>query len=102
VITAQEDGAKPLAPNPAIIIGDAPWDAGYEVYSGVLRGFQFYDTVLTPDEIQREIDNPGSVRTPWYLNLNPTPSDISDKSGNGHNPAWVNANRPALWTGQQQ
>lgn len=97
VLTAQ-DGRKPLAPNPAIIIGDAPWNAGYENYSGVIRGLQFYDVVLTPDEIQREIDNPGSVRKPWYLNLNPTPADISDQSGNGHHPAWVGTNRPALWT----
>ena len=97
VIVAQ-DNAKTLAPNPAIIIGDAPWNAGFENYSGVLRGFQFYDVVLTEDEIQREIDSPGSVHQPWYLNLNPTPADISDKSGNGHHPAWVGANRPALWT----
>jgi hypothetical protein len=98
VLSAQ-DNAKTLAPNPAIIIGDAPWNAGFENYSGVLRGFQFYDVVLTEAEIQQEIASPGSVRKPWYLNLNPTPTDISDKSGNNHNPAWVGPNRPKLWKG---
>ena len=97
VLTAQ-DNARIPPPNPAIIVGDAPWNAGFENYSGVLRGFQFYDVVLTEEEIQREIESPGSVRQPWYLNLNPTPADISDKSGNNHHPAWVGSNRPALWT----
>ena len=36
----------------------------------------------------------------WYMNLNPTPSDIGDKSGAGHNPAWVGSARPQLWSGQ--
>jgi hypothetical protein len=35
----------------------------------------------------------------WYLNLNPRPDDISDKSGRGHHPAWVGNERPRLWTG---
>jgi len=87
------------APNPAIMVGDNPWNPGEEVYDGVLRGFQFYDVALTPSEIVQEIAAPGSVRQPWYLNLNPTPTDISDKSGNGHHPAWVGNLRPTLWTG---
>ncbi|HKJ74721.1 MAG TPA: hypothetical protein VKA19_11445 [Alphaproteobacteria bacterium] len=85
--------------NPALTFGDAPWNPGNEIWDGYLRGFQIYDALLTPAEITSEISTPGSVRTPWYLNLNPTPSDISDKSGNGHDPAWVNTNRPALWEG---
>ena len=85
------------APNPAIMVGDNPWNPGEEVYDGVLRGFQFYDVALTPSEIAQEIAAPGSVRQPWYLNLNPTPTDISDKSGNGHHPAWVGTERAALW-----
>ena len=83
--------------DPAIIIGAAPWKAGYENYSGVIRGLQLYDALLTPDQIDRELATPGSVRTPWYLNLNPTPTDVSDKSGNGHHPGWANENRPGLW-----
>lgn len=34
-----------------------------------------------------------------YLNMNPTPSDVTDKSGAGHNPSWANGNRPTLYTG---
>lgn len=85
--------------DPAIIIGDAPWNLGREIPNAVLRGYQFYDAVLTPAQIAQEIASPGSVRTPWYLNLNPTPGDVADKSGNGHNPAWVGSVRPGLWTG---
>ena len=87
------------APNPAIMVGDNPWNPGAEVYDGVMRGFQFYDVALTPSQIAQEIAAPGSVRQPWYLNLNPTPTDISDKSGNGHHPSWVGSARPTLWTG---
>lgn len=87
-------------PVPALTWGDAPWQPGEEVWNGVLRGFQFYDVVLSPAEIAAEIANPGSVRTPWYLNLDPTPADITDKSksGNGHHPEWVGTERPSLWT----
>ena len=34
----------------------------------------------------------------WYLNTNPTPNDISDKSGKGHHPVWVGSKRPGLYT----
>ncbi len=98
VVTA-ENPSKPAASNPAIIVGDAPWNAGYEIPNAIIRGFQYYDVKLTVSEIAQEIAAPGSVRRPWYLNLNPTPSDISDKSGNGHHPSWVGPGRPALWTG---
>jgi len=87
------------APNPAIMVGDNPWNPGEEVFDGVMRGFQFYDVALTPSEIAQEIAAPGSVRQPWYLNLNPTPTDISDKSGNRHHPGWVGTERPTLWKG---
>jgi chitodextrinase len=30
--------------------------------------------------------------------MDPTPTDISDKSGNGHNPVWVGNERPTLFT----
>jgi len=81
------------------MVGDNPWNPGAEVWSGVLRGFQFYDAQLTPSQIAQEIAAPGSARQPWYLNLNPTPTDISDKSGNGHHPSWVGNLLPTLWTG---
>lgn len=85
-------------PVPALTWGDAPWQPGREVWCGVLRGFQIYDAALSPEQIRAEIASPGSVRTPWYLNLNPTPTDITDKSGNGHNPEWVGQERPSLWS----
>jgi uncharacterized protein YjdB len=98
-VVSADRSNKSAAPDPAIIIGDAPWNPGFENPNAVLRGFQFYDVALTPAQIAQEIAAPGSHRTPWYLNLNPTPNDISDKSGNGHHPAWVGARRPQLWTG---
>ena len=86
-------------PSPGLVVGDAPWNQGNEVWDGVIRGFQFYDAALTKSEIKQEVASPGSMRKPWYLNLNPTPVDISDKSGSGHYPAWVGSERPSLWTG---
>jgi hypothetical protein len=87
-------------PVPGLVVGDAPWNPGHEVWDGILRGFQFYDSDMSPDEIAKEIASPGTVRNAWYLNLDPTPEDISDKSGNGHHPTWVGNERPALWTGK--
>lgn len=95
-------------PSPAIVIGQAPnngsgqsWGGydGFEEFKGILRGFQFYDALLTMSEVAQEILTPGSARTPWYLNLNPTPTDISDKSGNNHHPVWQGSSRPAIWNG---
>jgi hypothetical protein len=86
-------------PFPVLIVGDAPWNQGNEVWDGILRGLQFYDFAMTPREITSEISFPGSVRKPWYLNLNPTPLDISDKSGSGKHPKWVGTERPSLWIG---
>lgn len=86
------------ATNPAIIIGDAPWNRGNENPNAILRGLQFYDVALSEAEIAQEIAAPASFRTPWYQNLNPKPTDITDKSGSGHHPQWVDANRPAEWS----
>lgn len=89
-------------PSPALTWGDAPWAPGQEVYSGVLRGIQIYATNLTLADLQKEVANPLSTAagaaSVWYVNLNPTPSDISDKSGRGHHPVWVGGERPALYT----
>ena len=95
--TGEQYGDPPV---PVLVVGDAPWNPGHEVWDGVLRGFQFYDTALSADDIAKEIVSPGAVRNPWYLNLDPTPEDISDKSGNGHHPTWVGIERPALWSGK--
>lgn len=90
----------------AIIVGDAPWNPGFEIVNGIMRGFQYYDTTLTLAQIAQEIATPGSFRTPWYLRMNPTVvaggalsgAGIEDQSGNGHHPKWMTANRPLQYT----
>jgi len=90
-------------PTPALTWGDAPWNPGNEVWNGILRGIQVYTTALSVSEILNEADTPRSTSAGstnlWYLNLNPTPNDISDQSGNGNHPEWVGSERPTLWTG---
>jgi hypothetical protein len=72
------------------------------VWNGVLRGIQIYNTRLSLADIQNEANSPLSTSSGtasiWYLNVNPTPSDISDKSGKGHHPAWVGSARPGLYS----
>ena len=89
-------------PSPALTFGDAPWAPSKEILFGILRGIQIYNSTLSVSEIMSEINNPLSTSkgnsSIWYMNLNPTPSDISDKSGKGHNPSWVGSERPTLWS----
>ncbi len=89
-------------PAPALTWGDAPWNPGNEVWNGILRGIQIYSTNLSLADIQSEATTPLSTSAGasniWYLNLNPTPSDISDKSGKGHHPVWVGSERPGFFT----
>jgi len=91
-------------PQPALTWGDAPWNPSNEVMDGVIRGIQIYSTALSLSEIQSEVATPQSTSAGagkmWYMNLNPTPADISDKSGAGHHPSWVTSGRPLLWSGQ--
>ena len=88
-------------PAPALTWGDAPWAPGKEVWKGILRGIQIYSGLLSVTDMLREASKPLSTSAGtnniWYLNMNPTPSDISDKSGRGHNPVWVGNERPALY-----
>jgi hypothetical protein len=90
-------------PVPTLTWGDAPWAPGKEVWNGVLRGIQVYAACLSVGDILREAQAPRSTRSGatslWYLNLNPTPQDIADKSGHGHHPEWVGPERPAQWMG---
>ena len=90
-------------PVPALTWGDAPWNPGNEVWNGVLRGIQIYSANLSVADILSEASAPLSTTAGaanvWYMNLNPTPTDISDKSGAGHHPAWVGSERPTLWMG---
>ena len=90
-------------PSPALTWGDAPWNPGNEIWNGVLRGIQIYTTELSIADILSEANTPLStsagIASIWYLNTNPTPEDISDKSGNRHDPEWVGTERPLLWMG---
>jgi hypothetical protein len=89
-------------PSPAIVMGQAPnlngasWGTypGWEEFNGIIRGIQLYSGLLSLADIQAEIANPMSTTAGknliWYLNVNPRPSDVTDKKGVGtpHNPAW--------------
>jgi hypothetical protein len=91
--------------NAALTFGDAPWSLGRERLSGLLRGIQVYSATLSVADIVNEVSAPLSTAAGaaniWYLNINPTPNDISDKSGKGHNPSWVDSSSKAsLWTEQ--
>lgn len=89
-------------PVPALTWGDAPWAPGNEVWNGILSGIQIYSSCLSLNDILTEAVIPRStgagVASLWYENLNPSPDDISDKSGRGHHPEWVGAERPRLWS----
>ena len=90
-------------PSPSLTFGDAPWAPGNEVLNGILRGVQIYSTALSLADIQAEAAMPLSTivgqNNIWYMNTDPTPTDISDKSGIGNHPEWVGSERPILWTG---
>ena len=101
-----EDGAH----TPTLIYGIAPWSYA-EQLNGILRGIQQYDydmsaagtttTDLLLEAANHTSDTPvtsGGVANVWYMNQNPTPTDVTDKSGAGHDPTWLNTDRPTLWT----
>lgn len=94
-------------PAPALTFGDSPWFASYqhERLSGVLRGLKIFATTLSQADMLSEAasdslaTSAGRSRV-WYANPNPTPDDIKDKSGAGHDPSWADSlNRARLWTG---
>ncbi|HTE39542.1 MAG TPA: hypothetical protein VK629_01860, partial [Steroidobacteraceae bacterium] len=82
---------------------DAPWNPSNEIMNGVLRGIQVYSDLLSMQDVTAELATPLSTSAGgasiWYLNIDPTPTDISDKSDRGHNPSWVGSERPRLWSG---
>lgn len=97
------DWGNKMPPSPTLTWGDAPWAPSNEIWNGVIRGIQIYSTNLSLDDIQAEIDEPLSTAAGeiniWYMNVNPQPDDILDKSGSDNNPAWIGSERPALWNG---
>lgn len=99
-------------PEPCICVGQAPDPWGHqprsEEQNAIIRGLQFYDSALSQAHIvalgaletnQDVLDycSNNSITSLWYLNMNPTPSDVTDKSGNGNHPSWDGAERPDLW-----
>jgi hypothetical protein len=102
IYTAPASYGNTNPPLPALTWGDAPWNPGREVWNGILRGIQVYSANLSEADILSEAITPRSTSAGdasiWYLNLNPTPTDISDKSGKGNHPAWVGNERPSLWS----
>jgi hypothetical protein len=99
--TSPSTWGNALPPAPALTWGDAPWAPGEEVWCGVLRGLQIYSTLLSPDEIVHEattaLSTARGAANIWYLNVDPTPDDICDRSGQGNHPEWVGAERPTVW-----
>ena len=91
-------------PAPTLTWGDAPWNPSNEIMNGVIRGIQIYSIALSVNDVLAELSAPQSTSAGasniWYMNLDPTPSDITDKSGRGHHPTWVGSGRPLIWTGQ--
>lgn len=95
-----------------VLCGGSPWrrdlpSAGKndEMPCGTHRFFKMFSAALTINEIASEAAYEYNAATTsagsssvWYMNINPTPTDVSDKSGQGHNPVWATANRPTLYT----
>lgn len=103
-------GVYPSNPgaNPAFYFGASDWtgngSSNDETPSGKLRGIQLYDAWLDDADIALEAANTSNspvtvagIANVWYFNQDPIPSDVTDKSGSGHNPTWANANRPSQW-----
>lgn len=96
--------------SPGFVIGDASWAPNAERASGVLRGWQIWPSLvmnLTQLGIFHQKEDNATVLsaasalglgTPHYLNMNPTPSDITDYSGNANHPSWFGAAHGTLWT----
>jgi len=96
------DWADKNPPIPAIVMGQTPdrggvsWGGypGWEEFNGIIRGIQFYSNDLSVQDILSEIDAPKStsagLASIWYLNLDPRPTDVTDKKGVGtpHDGSW--------------
>lgn len=110
-------------PSPCICVGQAPdngtgtqsW-GGYsrwEEQNAIIRGLQFYTEQLSEANIVAlsAYDDDASVLAAvsslgisslWYLNMNPRPTDVTDKSGGAHHPTWAGSLRPTLWDNEKQ
>lgn len=88
-------------PIPRITMGQAAWLdlPSNEEANMRIRSIQFFDKLLTVQQCIDEHATPGSSGiTAWYKNINPTASDVTDKSGSGHHGQW-RGTTAATWTG---
>ena len=93
-------------PTPKITIGDSPWyaDFQHERLSGIVRGFKFFNRLLSEADMLAEAASDNLVTAAgqaniWWKKINPTPSDLLCEAGTGRNPQWAQATRASLWTG---
>lgn len=89
--------------------GDAPWDhvtngGTKEQFKGIMRRLKIFTSALSVGDAASEAFSDAVVTgagasNVWYLNANPRPNDILDKSGNGNHFSWFDTSRTAeLWT----
>lgn len=96
-----------------VVFGGSPWTAddptsgkNSESASGTFRYWKMFSAALSITDIATEAASESDsavttagIASAFYSNINPTPTDVTDKSGNGNDPAWANSNRPTLYTG---
>ncbi|HKP96480.1 MAG TPA: hypothetical protein VJ385_12050 [Fibrobacteria bacterium] len=91
--------------NPVFRFGASPWtgdgNTNAETTNGILRALKIFRALPTADILAESAEDRKNIAVtanpPWYINVNPTPADVSDKSGAGHHPVWANSNRPKLY-----
>jgi hypothetical protein len=103
-VTLGSSYGNAIPPAPALTWGDNPWwaDYGHERLNGVLRGIKIFNKVLSESDTVTEASSDQLVTTEgqayvWYMNINPRPDDVTDKSGKGNHPTWTGSARPGLW-----
>ena len=115
IATSADPAVTP--PSPCICMGQTPDDGTGHSWGGfdrweeaneIIRGIQIYNSTLTEARIVTlgGLDTDAAVLaqcatygiTPWYLNMNPRPTDVTDKSGSGHNPTWDGTGRPTEYS----
>lgn len=88
--------------DPIVLLGNNTWNEAEQWY-GMLRGIQIYDTLFSMDSVTiAGLIGDTTSTTLWYANINPTPHDLTDHSGNGHDFAWdVTSDSATTWSGKE-
>jgi hypothetical protein len=92
---------------PDLYFADAPWAANignHETMNGIFRNLKIWDGTKTESYLTSNANEDTQLLKTgdselWYHNPNPTPDDISDKSGStAHDPVWVDETyKPTLY-----